>query len=628
MATPRPAGRAFWITFLDAALIVAAGAAAVIILGGRTRFDVAGISVTLRSATNLAVFIGAAGLLRLGLGRRLRLLPALPLPDSARIEAERDRFVRPPARPPGFARYATATALASILWLTPHLAHPRQVPDPGDPAFSAWRLARFAHQLVNDPRHLFDGNIFYPASHTLTFSDATVLQGLAAAPFLLAGVDPLIVANMLFFVAFPLRALAFFYAGWRLTGDLRAAFITGVLGALSPFYSQHYSHLELQYTLFIPLAVVALLELLACPSAARGVRLGILIAAQWLASMYLGLMLLTFLIPFGLMVAAAWRPRPLPAALRAFAIAGTIVILGFASLAVPYLSGRAGRGERSMEVVRHFSAQPAEYGRTHGRLASHQWISRRGNREERELFPGLATPVLAAAGAVPPLGATAIASLVAGALAFEWSLGTNGLTYDDLYRRLLPYRGVRVPARFGVFATIALVLLAAFGTRRLLAAAARARLDTPVFVALGALTLVDLRLELRLREYWRDPPGVYGAVTPSMVLAEFPIGENHDNDIAYMYFSTRHWARLLNGYSGSFPEAFVDLQKELAPFPAPAAVDAARRAGATHLTFNCALEPRIWRCARTIEFLEANPQLEPVASARWQNAPVKLYRFR
>ena len=110
-----------------------------------------------------------------------------------------------------------------------------------------------------------------------------------------------------------------------------------------------------------------------------------------------------------------------------------------------------------------------------------------------------------------------------------------------------------------------------------------------------------------------------------MVLAEFPWEENAQD---YMYFSTRHWARLLNGYSGSFPDAFIDLQKRLETFPAPDAIEAVRAAGATHVTFNCTLEPRKYRCLPTIDALDANPSLELVSGGRWEGDEVRLYRFK
>jgi len=615
--------RAIGITVLDFALIAGSCAAIVIVLGGRTRLALAGMRLTLRSPVNLIAFAVAAALLRLWLGRGCRPLPSLPLTDRSRFEAERERFVASARLPRGFAVCAAAAAVASLAWLTPQLRHPRGIPDPGDPLFSAWRIARFTHQLATDPRHLFDGNIFFPIKGTLTFSDATVLEALAGAPFLLLGVDPLVVSNALLVLAFPLDALAFCYAGWRLTGDLRVAFLTAVLGTLQPFHAEHYSHLELQYTCFIPLALVALLDLIARPSLRRGAWLGALVTVQWLASMYLGLMLLTFLIPLGALVALAWRASPGPLA-RALAPAAAIIVAGFLALGIPYLRTQESRGERSLALAGAFSADPIEYGHPNARLLAYQWITREKNRAERELFPGFATLGGAAVGAIPPLGAVSIATLVSGALAFDWSLGRNGLLYDDLYRWVIPYRGLRVPARFGAFVQVALVVLAAFGYRRIMAAASRVRVGTPVFVLLAAAGLLDLRMDVRVNDYWKSPPGIYTAVTPSMALAEFP----WDNAPDYMYFSTWHGAQLLNGYSGSFPDSFIRLQNELATFPSPASIDAIRAAGATHVTFNCALERRPGPCARTIDILDANPLLEMVKADRWENSEVRLYRFR
>ena len=114
--------------------------------------------------------------------------------------------------------------------MTPHVWHLRHVPTVGDPVFSAWRLARFAHQTLNQPKQLFDGNIFHPARDTLTYSDPTVLEGLITLPLMVAGGDPLAVSNALFLASFPLSALAFFYAGWRLTADPRSGCIAGILG--------------------------------------------------------------------------------------------------------------------------------------------------------------------------------------------------------------------------------------------------------------------------------------------------------------------------------------------------------------------------------------------------------------
>jgi len=57
---------------------------------------------------------------------------------------------------------------------------------------------------------------------------------------------------------------------------------------------------------------------------------------------------------------------------------------------------------------------------------------------------------------------------------------------------------------------------------------------------------------LRLRD---DAPPVYAAVArepPDTVLAELPLGQP-DFDLRAMYYSTFHWRRLVNGYSGFTP---------------------------------------------------------------------------
>ena len=359
------------LTLLDGIVIVLASAAVVIFLGGRTQMTVLGLRVLLFSPWPLAVLAITLGVVRLTIAPRTNVLPALPNhTGSDAFRLARTRFIVPPQRPRAFWMYAAAAVAGSLLWLTPHLLHPRLVIDPGDPIFSAWRLGRFARQLAHDPRHLFDGKIFYPAAHTLTYSDATVLEGLVAAPFVLAGADPLTVSNVLSLASFPLNALAFFYAGWRLTLDARAAVIAGILGALYPFHWEHYSHLELQFTCFIPLALVALLCWLAKPTVRRAATLGIIVTAQWLACMYFGLMLLIFLLPFAVIMAIAWRVRPDLQLARSTISAAVIVGSGFAALGFPYMQSRNARGDRPFPLVAYFSATAGEYLHPSGRLAA------------------------------------------------------------------------------------------------------------------------------------------------------------------------------------------------------------------------------------------------------------------
>jgi hypothetical protein len=186
----------------------------------------------------------------------------------------------------------------------------------------------------------------------------------------------------------------------------------------------------------------------------------------------------------------------------------------------------------------------------------------------------------------------------------------------------MPYRGMRVPARFSVLVGSCLILLSAFGTRSLLRRFAT-RGSSAVFAAIIVLVLLDLRVTTPLVNYWPSSPGIYQSVTSDMVLAEFPAG----HDIDYMYFSTGHWAHLLGGYSGFLP-ADPELDQARTAFPSPESLASLRGRGATHLTYNCLFERSEQRCENTLRQLDRTPSLSLVADHKWNGADTRLYRFR
>ena len=213
----------------------------------------------------------------------------------------------------------------------------------------------------------------------------------------------------------------------------------------------------------------------------------------------------------------------------------------------------------------------------------------------------------------PPLGAAGIATIVAGALTFDWSLGFKGLTYDDLYKRSVIHRGMRVPARFSVVVGAALALLAAFGARRLLRLGRTPWAARVICAALTLLVLFDLRLDPRLQSYWATIPSIYDrsrptwsssscrATTTSITCTSRPdTGRTCSAATAATCRSTRVSRPGCKGFRR--PRDWINCAG----------------AGATHLTYNCALEERQDRCAAVFEALDGNPALELVASERWE----------
>ena len=234
--------------------------------------------------------------------------------------------------------------------------------------------------------------------------------------------------------------------------------------------------------------------------------------------------------------------------------------------------------------------------------------------------------LLAAIGVIPPMSLGTMALVTGTAVVFDGSLGTNGLSYPNLYKYLLPIRGMRVPARFAALVGTGLILLAAYGVRRVLRVGRTSGQKTALLMLIAAGALVDLRSDVELRPYFSTVPSIYSAVTPDMVLAELPM-EGAAN-FTYMYFSTFHWARLVNGQSGYMPASYTDLEQDMEDFPRGRLIERLRERHTTHLTVNCALFPEPWRCGELLAAIERMPELQLVTRGWWEGAEVRLYRLR
>ena len=62
--------------------------------------------------------------------------------------------------------------------------------DNDDTKLHEWTLAWVAHQIVREPLHLSDANIFYPERDTLAYSDHLFPQAMMAAPLLWRAARP------------------------------------------------------------------------------------------------------------------------------------------------------------------------------------------------------------------------------------------------------------------------------------------------------------------------------------------------------------------------------------------------------------------------------------------------------
>ena len=515
---------------------------------------------------------------------------------------------------------------AVILW--PQITHLQSVPDFGDPLFSIWRLGWISQQISGDPRGLFDANIFHPESGSLAFSDSMLLPGVVASPLHLAGLHPVLIYNLLLLASFVLTALCTFALVRRLTGSVAAGFVAGLIFGFYPYLFEHYSHLELQMTMWMPCTLLALHRFILEGRRGASVAAGLLWAAQFYSSMYYGV----FLGLFAAVVGTVWAVRtsvPLRQLWLPAAGASVLAVALVAPLALVYArSGPVKQGRPAAEVL-HYSATPVDFLRAHRGSAVWANLTPAGRQEERQLFPGATILLLATLGVILSREPTRWGLLAGGVLAFDASLGANGFTYPVLATAVPSFNAMRVPARFSVLFGLSLAALAGYAIARL--PAGRTRL---VGVALAATGIsIDVWPVLRLRPVWRTAPAIYEALPPRpVVLAEFPAGGRPERFPAtpYLYFSSWHWRNMINGYSGYLPASYVDALEMLERFPADETLTLLRTRGVTHVTVNCELFA--WagyegRCGRTLGAAAARQDLREITRTTWEGRPAVLFEL-
>jgi len=463
------------------------------------------------------------------------------------------------------------------------------VPASDDAYFSIWRLAWIAHQLPSDPSRLFDANIFHPATGTLALSDAMLLVGVLGTPLFKAGVNPAVVHNYLMLAAFVSSMVCAFALARRLTGSDAAAWLAAIIFGLAPYRMAHIGHLELQWTMWMPLALLLLYRVIDKPSLWRGVLLGAALAAQVLSSIYYGVFLACYL-------AAAWvalvpfeKAKGRIAAATAFAVVPLLLVALI--YGPPYLQTRKQFGERRAEEVQTFSAVPGDYLRVPPENVLRGSTDAGEAPDERSLFPGFVAIALAMVALIPPISRKAITYLVLALVAADLSLGARGLLFSILRAAFSVTGSLRSPARFGVLVLLSIAVLAAIG-------AARAYQRWPRFAPMISVALTLLCLG----EYWSSPIAVRGydrrpseahawlaQQPPGSVTLELPAPTGPTlwlYETEYEVRSIAHWQPLVNGYSAFPPEQYVRLINELPRFPERDVILRLREIGVKYILIN------------------------------------------
>lgn len=446
-----------------------------------------------------------------------------------------------------------------------------------DPLFSIWRLAWVAHALATDPARLLDANIFHPARHTLTFSDAMMLEGALAAPMFWIGASPIFIYNVLLLGGIAASGLAMFVLARHLLKATGPALVSAAIFTTAPYRIEHFMHLELQWAMWVPLTLWAIHRAVERRSSRDGLLVGVFLWLQMLSSVYYGVFLAAIAAVFVLLLLLAY-PRDTWQAMPALLAGGVLAVVLAVPYALPYLQTSRTVRVREAPEVAVYSATLWSY------LASPQqswlwgWTSDRWGAAELRLFPGTVALVLSvAAGFSRPRRMVLVYAALA-MVTIELSLGLNGHMYSWLFSQVDALHGLRSPSRFGIIVCCAIAVLAGFGAQMIAVrfAAFPSRAAGALAIALTLLIAIDNSTSgMFLTDLRYEPPNTFNvyktirALGPGAIL-ELPIARLDalpGHEALYMFWSTAHWHPIVNGYSGYYPIEFAETVVRTEHFP-------------------------------------------------------------
>lgn len=468
----------------------------------------------------------------------------------------------------------------------------RGLPNAIDPVFYAWNLAHNVEAAQHGFTNLLNTNIFYPETNTLAFSDTLFAQTIVTAPIIILTQNPVLAENLYVLSTFPLSMLTMFFLSYYFTKNSGASVLAGMFYAFSYPRLSQIGHLPAISSQWLPLVFLYLIRYIREEKFKHLCWLFIWYLASITSTMYFGV----FLIPLALIVTIVEViGKSRASILHIFKKFMLIVIPAAIILSItlfPYirLAAEYPGIKRSAQDSMRFAATLTDY----VSVLPTSWLGNIGlpsNTNERPLYPTMTLVFFAAFSflAWKKHRKTLLAFFFMGTAAFALSLGNTPYFY--LYKIYPLLQSVRVPARFSIFAILGLSVLAAHTLSLLFTSKRTAQLFIIItllfFTEVWQTNTPFVRVPVK-----KELPAVYEFIREKeddAIIVELPLrpewlsnpmehqlmlsyNELTQNDVyaseAYRtYFSSFHKKRMLNGYSGYFPNIYHDHSIALDTFP-------------------------------------------------------------
>lgn len=485
-----------------------------------------------------------------------------------------------------------------------------------DNVLNTWIISWDARTIFSHPTQLFQANIMYPCRDVLTYSEHLFTLGLLAAPVYFVTRNPIFAYNFVLLLGFVLSGCGCYFLIKELTRSRWGALAGGVFFAFFPFKISQLCHIHVIFSAFLPFMLLYLHRYLERGRPRDLVLFGAFLLAQSLVSWhYLLYAAITALLYFAWKASFSRRKKDLA---RLAAVMGVMILAAAAILpfVLPYLRTHARLPDfvRSLEDTRGNSAHLADYLNVLPESYVYRYmpftrLSFMGS--ELILFPGLAVPVLALCAFVvrrredgdPAFDRAsyrreALFFLLLSLLGVLLTMGPKiggvaNLLYTIPYRIGL-FKMIRVPSRFFILVALGMAVLAGYGVANINARLSGTEKGARLFRHLSLLILVVLVLELfvfslDVYSLGAETPAVYSWLNEQEEVEIIELPTDYADFVRqglFVYYSTDHWQRTANGFSGYHPRRSRTIFEEMRGFPSRRSVDLLRGLGIDYVIWH------------------------------------------
>lgn len=515
--------------------------------------------------------------------------------------------------------------LLTLIFTYPVIMHIGNDLDIGDPALNAWILAWDVHSIFTNPLNLFNANIFYPSTDTLAFSEHLFGDMLIAFPVIVITRNPVLAYNIIFLLSFILSGFGMFLLIDYYLSNKYSAFLGGIIFAFCTIRFAQLWHLQLLTAQWMPFTFLYLDKFLHKSSYKNLILLYIFYVLQVLSGWYDAFYITIALGLYATYIFIKNNTIRMNLTNRSFQLKVVLFLIlsvaAIAPFAIPYAKVSNEYGfVRDLNEVSLYSADVADYLLTPPNNILYGGISQpfQANRNwsEHSLFPGLSAILLSLYGLLcikkfKINGSQKFGLIYRGLshqsfylllliIAFILSLGTPlhlfghvipiDLPYKFLYNYLPGFKSMRVPSRIGIIFIFSLSVLAAYGLNKLIKNKSSTRKAVISLICMTMILLESLYIPIGFAQIpvGSAIPEVYKWLaneSGDFAIVELPIAKDGNPmcDSEYLYYSTYHWKKLVNGYSGFLPTYYQDLLNSLQEFPSNNSIDALKSIGVKYI---------------------------------------------